>query len=383
MKVRFQQSPRHTGAAEQSAKIPYAPAKRPLPRWRWYLTLALVTSPLLYLVASGFHGLLFLTAPGNVVLKQYLLHATASGYVKRLHAEIGGEITVGQKLVDLVDPVLEERRARLTSELDSLRPSISSRSATLESVLVEQIRLATGIVTEHRARLATLKRLFDQGAATRGEVAEARALVASAEGDVNRARIELAEEQRRSSSPDAWRLDGSRDRLRAELDGIAYQRSQLLQAAGYPGRVTDVYVAEGEFVTVGAKLMQIGLLTEPEIVVYVEPRQALGLRPGSAASVTFPDGSVAPARVSTRPFLTRRLPPEQVGSLGVRTMAVVVTLSPETRWPNRQLIHGLPIEARFHHPWEDEWRRVFASLWSDPGSDSMTLTTTLATSSIP
>ena len=85
---------------------------------------------------------------------------------------------------------------------------------------------------------------------------------------LNRARIDLAQEQRRASSPGDWQLAGSQDRLRAELDVIAYQRSQLLQAAGYPGRVTDVYAAEGEFVTVGAKLMQIGLLTDPEMVVY-------------------------------------------------------------------------------------------------------------------
>ena len=90
MKVRFQPSARHVPEDKQAAKIPYAPAKRPLPRWRWYLTVALVTSPLIYLVFTGAYGMLFLVAPGNVVLKQYLLHATASGYVKRFHAQIGG-----------------------------------------------------------------------------------------------------------------------------------------------------------------------------------------------------------------------------------------------------------------------------------------------------
>jgi multidrug resistance efflux pump len=161
-----------------------------------------------------------------VVLKQYLLHATASGYVKRLHAQIGGEVTIGQKLVDLVDPVLEERQTRLKSELAWLRPSVSGRSPDLQSVLMEQIRLAEGVVAQHRERLLTLQRLFAQGAATGGEVAEARGFVSQAEGDVNRARIELAEEQRRASSPGDWQITSSQDRLRAELDVIAYQRSQ-------------------------------------------------------------------------------------------------------------------------------------------------------------
>ncbi|MGQ0593621.1 MAG: HlyD family secretion protein [Gammaproteobacteria bacterium] len=379
MKVRFQPSARQVPEAQQAAKIPYAPAKRPLPRWRWYLTLALVTSPLIYLVSTAAYALLFLVAPGNVILKQYLLHATSSGYVKRLHAEIGGEVTVGQRLVDLVDPVLEERQTRFRSELASLKPSVSSRSPDLESVLMGQIRLAEDVVAQHRERLSTLQRLFAQGAATRGEVAEARGLVSQAEGDVNRARIELAEEQRRASSPGDWQLAGSQDRLRAELDVLAYQRSQLLQAAGYPGRVTDVYAVEGEFVTVGAKLMQIGLLTDPEIVVYVEPKHAQRLRPGSGASVTFPDGSVLGARVTARPFLTRRLPPEQVGSLGVRTISVVVTLAPETSWPKEQLIHGLPLEVRFHHGWEAEWRRAVVSVWPDPSGTP----TALAARSIP
>ncbi|MBA3555912.1 MAG: hypothetical protein H0W29_14285 [Gemmatimonadales bacterium] len=178
MKIRFQPSARHVPEDKQAAKIPYAPARRPLARWRWYLTLALVTSPLIYLVFTGAYGMLFLVAPGNVVLKQYLLRATASGYVKRLHAQIGGEVTIGQKLVDLVDPVLEERQTRLKSELAFLRPSVSNRSPDLESVLVEQMRLAEGVIAQHRERLSTLRGLFAQGAATHGEVAGIRALVA-------------------------------------------------------------------------------------------------------------------------------------------------------------------------------------------------------------
>ena len=37
-------------------------------------------------------------------------------------------------------------------------------------------------------------------------------------------------------------------------------------------------------------------------------------------------------------------------------------------WPREQLIHGLPMEVRFHHGWE--WQRAVGSVWFDPSRNA-------------
>ena len=64
MKITFRPPKSVTPDREHGIRVPYAPAKRAVARWRWYLIVLLVAAPLLYLVGQLFYTLVFVKARG-------------------------------------------------------------------------------------------------------------------------------------------------------------------------------------------------------------------------------------------------------------------------------------------------------------------------------
>lgn len=249
---------------------------------------------------------------------------------------------------------------RLSAELASLRSSATGRS--LGAVLQEQLRLTEEVLRDRERSLRTLQGLFEAGAATLAEVSEGKGRVIQARVDLNRAQADLVSELERQTPKTDVQFLNAQDRVKTELGLLEYQHGQLRHKCAYAGRVIDVYVSEGEFVAAGLPLLLIGAFEEPMIMAYLEPKYAPYIHIGSTATVSFSGGADLEARVTRRPVLTKRLPAELVSTFGVRPMSVMLTLAPESRWPEEQLVHGLPLNVRFHYRWEQSlsqrWGRM-------------------------
>lgn len=353
MKPKFHADLRRTAEEISGLKVPYAPAKRKPLRWRWYLILAVVSAPLVYFGLSGAYSLAVISAPANLMLKQYELRSASTGYVKRMEVQVGDEVAQGSALVELSDPGLEEKRMRLSAELASLRrSSATGHNGSLAEILQEQLRLTEEVLRDRERSLRTLRGLFEAGAATLAEVSEGKGRVIQARADLNRAQADLVSELERQAPKTDVQFLNAQDRVKTELGLLEYQRGQLRHKSAYAGRVIDVYVSEGEFVAAGVPLLLIGAFEEPVIMAYLEPKYASSIHIGSTATVSFSGGADLKARVTRRPGLTKRLPAELVSTFGVRPMSVMLTLAPESRWPEGQLVHGLPLNVRFHYRWE-------------------------------
>jgi len=362
VKPRFHADHRRTAEEISGLKVPYAPAKRKPLRWRWYLILAVVSAPLVYFGLSGAYSLAVISAPANLMLKQYELRSTIAGYVKRIEVHVGDEVAQGSALVELSDPGLEEKRMRLSAELISLRRSTTGQNRSLAQVLQAQLRLTEEVLRDRERSLGTLQGLFEAGAATLAEVSEGKGRVIQARADLNRAQADLVSELERQAPKTDVQFLNAQDRVKTELGLLEYQRGQLRHKSAYAGRVIDVYVSEGEFVAAGVPLLLIGAFEEPVIMAYLEPKYASSIHIGSTATVSFSGGADLKARVTRRPVLTKRLPAELVSTFGVRPMSVMLTLAPELRWPQEQLVHGLPLNVRFHYRWEQSLSQRWGSM---------------------
>lgn len=367
MKPRFHTTARKAPDETSGLKVAYGAAKRQAPKWRWYLILLVVSSPLLYFAMTGAYSIIVVTAPGNIKLKQYELRASRAGYVKKLLASVGDDIAAGQQLIELGDPLLDQRQIKLSGELSALRGGAQTYLPSVERGLYEQIRLMERLVNEREAQLNTMRTLFNQGAATRAEVVTAQAQAIEARVNLNRARVDLAAEQQRHASKEDPQYASASGRIETELALVDHERAQLPQTANDGGRILDVFVSQGEFVSAGTPLMQVGLFSEPAIVAYLEPKHSRYVDVGTWATVTFPDGTKVTGQVTREPVLTKRLPAELVGTFGVRRMSVLLTIMPETEWPKQRLIEGLPLEIRFRYRWERSWGNWLGVAWGSLG----------------
>lgn len=341
MRIRFHRQARTTPDAIDGLKVPYAAAKRNAPKWRWRLILLVVLSPALMLAWTALHSVLTMSANGSVYMQQMEVRAPASGRIAAVPAQLGAELAQGDIIAQLEDPALDRAIAELRA-----RPSAHSTAGEDPSLLREELQLHERALRAQEERYATLRALAAEGAATLAEVREAQLAVDAARAAVLRARADMHALQARPARQDETSL---------ELQRLLDQSERLTVRAQKAGRVLDVLATPGEFVTAGHPLVVIGESADPRVIAYAPPDVAPKLRPGSRATIKFPDGTKLHAFVAEQPMLTRRMPADLVDQFGMRPMTVVLHLRADQSWPEEQRIHGLPVTVRFRYDWEPEF----------------------------
>jgi HlyD family secretion protein len=341
MKVKFDVSP---VSAQQSngLAVRYAAAKREVPRWRWYLMLVIVGMPLLYFGLRLLVGIWWETAPGSVVVQVVSIKATAAGAVRKI-ASVGSIVQPGDTLLELEHAPLSAPIVRLPTRRAEDGAGLASRHDPTMAILMDAQKLAEKVRRARQERLEVIEALRRESAATQAESDAAYAALVQAESEVVRARADL--QARRQSAADQNR-------------GLAEEAGQRSAAATLPplsspllARVAQVQVAVGEYIDVGAEVLQLHNLLAPTIEAYVSPADARYAQVGRLATLLFMDGTRIRASVAAVGAQAGRLPPERVSPLSPNTRAIVVRLQPAHDLPAAYRINALPLDVRFDTVW--------------------------------
>ena len=203
MKIQFDAPP---SSAQESNGLPvrYAASKRRVPRWRWYLLLALVLAPPAYFLARFAASYWWETVPALIVTEQVVVRAQEAGRVQHIVA-VGEQVATGQPLMALQEPAPSNLdsalqppspalAAAVVTQRDAARNHIEALSIR-QSMLNEALRLAQHQLALQQERLYTMEQLRSQGAATRQEVDNAKFQEIQALSDANKAQAEASENQ--------------------------------------------------------------------------------------------------------------------------------------------------------------------------------------------
>ena len=339
MHIRFHSNSRTTPDTIDGFKVPYAAAKRLAPKWRWRLILAIVFSPVLYVAYNAGKELFTLSADGAVSLPQYIVRAPAAARTARVAVTVGAKVVKGDLLVQLDDPGLDadiaQQRAR-GGTVNTPRTAFGTSTA-----LQEEFELDSRILRLAEQRLADVRDLLSQGAATAAEVREAQISADEAAAAVLRVRQQMRGsrgEAPSSTPPDLYRLLAARE--------------QLTIRAPANGYVAEILAKDNEVVSAGSPLLLLSGDAEPEVLAYVRPELLKKVHAGSAATVRLPDGVKLQAVVGPGPFIAQRALAEPDNPFSGRSPTVVLHLRSREPWPSVARINGLPVSIRFHYGWE-------------------------------
>lgn len=377
MKIRFDTPP---VSAQQSngLAVRYAAAKREVPRWRWYLMLAVIGLPLMYFVWNFVGALWWETAPGFVVVPNLTVKAGSAGTVRSV-AAVGTAVAPGTVLLTVAPPAAPVASApaayapsgdasapALAATAASAAPAASaaegrrSQDATL-ALLDQATAMAQRTLAFRRARQATIEALKRDAAATQAEADAARAAVMQAEAELLRARADA--QARRQMLIDRARADAPRAAPSVVTEPAAASRpapasvvaGPTVVASPFAGTVTAVMVSVGEYVTPSSEALLLQGQGAPAIEAYVAPSDAQYAKAGRRAMLRFFDGGRVPAEVSEVAAQTARIPAERVGPLSPRSQAILVRMRPLQELPARYRINTLPLDVRFETvwPWND------------------------------
>lgn len=370
MKIQFDIPP---GSAQEANGLPvrYAAAKRQVPRWRWYLLLAMVLAAPAYLLMRFAIAYWWETAPGFVVTEQVAVGVHTSGRVARIVA-VGETVPAGQPVMVLEPPTAAGAPAStalaapLAAATDpAVAQAVAQGQAARLAGLKEAERLALQQAALHQERVRTMEGLRLQGAATRQELDGVRLQAMQAQAGVDRARAERAETA----------AQVARDRALAQA-ALRAQSPVPLAAPGAPGTnagtgplaagaalpspdvvapfdatVVRQLVRRGEWVVPGTDVAVLQGRGAPMVHAYVLPNEARYAQVGRQASLQFMDGGRIRAEVVGVVAEAERLPAERVSPLSPRMPSIVVRLRPLEPLPAAYRIHQLPLDVRFDWVW--------------------------------
>lgn len=356
MKVRFTPQPEASDIS-RGVKVPYAPGKRKAAPWRWYLILALVSSPFVYLLYTMLYPVVMITAPGFIHLDKEMLTASSEGVVKAIYARVGDRVVAGQVLVELTSPRLEERiqetRAAITRSRtppDKTTANVSGPGQGLVTLYRQQLAEAEQVVARQRQRVEVVRRLFAQGAATAAEVNALSVQLEAARHTVIQARLDLKGAELKNLAPAGGDSEpmSERGQLREQLARLLEQQQSMVLQAPRDGILMDTPVEIGKKVAPSDLVALIGVPTHPHVLAYMSPRSVNSARPGQLATVRIPGGPSMEARVREQPSQARRLPADFSSVIGARDIMLLVTLDFNEPLPPERAVEGLPVDVRFH-----------------------------------
>ncbi len=305
----------------------------------WYLILLAVLSPVLYLGAGVLRSWLTLDANGLVSLGQREIRAPDSGIVTRLSVRQGEKVAAGEVLTRIDNYGLDAMAAR--NAIDRrLSRAARRRLAAQQRAQRLELRARQRALRYLRSRRATLAELVHKGAATAAELDAATLAVSDATAAAARAEEALAAD---TLSADATAINRRLIERRLRL---------LTRRSPVAGRVLQVLIRPGQYVSAGEPLLVVARLDHPRVMAYVSPRYASRLAVGTVATVRFPDGTRIRAVVGARPQMSTRMPSSMVNQFGLRPVTVPLDLLPSEPWPRDELIQNLPVSVRFHYRWE-------------------------------
>lgn len=351
MKIQFDKPP---GSAQETNGlfVRYAASKRKVPRWRWYLLLAMVLTPPGYLLTRFMVAYWWETAPAVVITEQVVVRAREAGRVTQI-ADIGALVRAGQPVIALDTTT---GATRTLSSAATPRPASDPSQTTLETfasrqtTLDEALRLAHSQLALQQERVRTMQALRAEGAATRQELDNARFQELQARADANRAQADVSENRhllaRAQSRPPAVPpgTDG-------QLPGMAAATDDADVKAPFDAQVVRQFAHLGEWVERGADVAVLQGPAPAMVHTYLPPDQARYAQVGRLATLRFMDGGRIRAEVVDVVAEAERTPAERTSPLTPRMPSIVARLRPVEPLPPAYRIHQLPLDVRFDWVW--------------------------------
>jgi multidrug efflux pump subunit AcrA (membrane-fusion protein) len=336
MKVHFNSSKELHPDRDNGQQVVYGPGKRMGYKVRWYLIVALVSSPLVWLMVRLLNGWVIQDAPAQVVLNTQELRAIESGRVEELPVQVGRKVAKGEILIRLDNPDWRLRNRMLQTQVkaDHTRPNAST---------IQAARLLQSKAVALQNRTVNLFRNLER----RGGLASAEVL--QAESKLNQERLAQHALERQIEQERYQQLGTPFENERADQERrwLGQRLQRLTHTAQSAGRVMEILVSKGENVGPGTVLMRVERPDQPLLWIYLQPHKSARAWPGRRVQVSMPDGSWRPAEILGQADLARRMPAGLLSSSDDNGLSLRVPARFIDPLPPRWRVDQLPLTVRF------------------------------------
>jgi HlyD family secretion protein len=221
-------------------------------------------------------------------INNFEAHAPVGTMVEKLLVKEGDHVKQGQLLVRMDDAEALSQAARALAQIRSSQADVSA--VQLGGAHEEVLTLETQLSNARNARdiaqhnLDALQKLQQQGAASSGEVRDARAQLDRANADLS---LLESKKKQRYSQPEVSRVESQQAQAQASYGAAEDVLRQLNIRAPFDGTVYSLPVREGAYVNPGDLILQEANLSQVRVRAFVDEPDIGRLADGDAIEVTW------------------------------------------------------------------------------------------------
>lgn len=336
MKIRFDKFEQQQADVDKGVRISYGGSKRYLASWRWYFILVIICSPLIFFLIKFATYFFLVQGTSYIEVHHVDVRATENGYVKKISVKSMQQVNSATLLFAIEQPDLAEKEETLSSELSYLMNNKGNHLIGTKQTSIDDIDDQKAYM---KKRLDNFIQLFNQGAATDAEVKTARFQYQAVLEHMNTIARPTLDVESQEKNNRIRQLILEKNQLNRRL--------KLMSAyAPVEGKISDILVSEGEYVSRGDLVVTIMKNGKALINTYLGPEYIEYAEVGRMANVRFANGEKVLARVVTVPSLTKPIPLDAITSFGTRDRAIFLQLE-FMEVVKQQLMNGAPVKVVF------------------------------------
>jgi len=334
MKINFNKTPESSNEIG-GLKVNYAPARRPLAKWRFNLVLLLFLLPFLLYLINFIYNYVVITEPGFVLLKALKVKSPSDGIVKMIKP-IGADISTGEVIVVLKNDELEEKYKSYSKKLEFNNKNIMETIKNNRDML----EIALDFYRFRKEEYKGLKKLRNRKLITEHIISNALVKLESAKLAYTNAKDSLENSKMALKETLNDRLD---------VDELKQKLKSLTIISPVNGTIAIDIAKEGELVKKYDELFVIDLHSKPEMSVFLEPKYAKYAKIGKKVTVIFPNNVKINATVAEVQIRAVKTPVSISSVFQKSSHSIVLSLKLEKEFPKRFMINYLPIKVTFNN----------------------------------
>ena len=329
----------------ETKKISYAPAKRHLARWQWYLLVLIIISPLLYFSTKAILQHVIVTASGYVHYNKIMLRAPEDGYIDQIASRVGDHVIKGEPVIQMHSPATLEILKHLRGELERLvflkKETPNPAIVPLQQMKQKGIKYLDRMIDY----LETMEDLRRKGLSN-------IMLTHQAVRDLKDLQLEIGGMNRDiavSGLDHRFKLENQYDKritdLKREVIKLEVILRSMIIKAPKSGSVLKVFVGEQEFVPKGQSLMEIATRENLQIRVYLSHKfMSKEIQEGKIVTVVFPDNIKIEGKISKIPNLAEHQD-KFANIIRAEKNKVLLIIKLLGKLPEKYAIYGLPVKV--------------------------------------
>lgn len=309
-----------TEKADQSAPSVYAPIKRKLPKWQWYLLALIIFSPLFYLLSKWMISLLFVTASGHIISDSIDIRAPYDSYVSDVSVRLANNVKQGDPLITLNSPALNAQIASLQTNVAQLK----MHQSTYNNQSLPALQRSEVIAKKHVANTSDyyqkIQHHYKKGLTTVMELSNAENNYNVAENNLKQIQAQIMEDQENfyiTSQENYDQIMAPADQQLVALEAI---RKGFQIKADQAGIITELNIHKFEFVNQGMSLMKLSTNQNWHVTAFFEGKDVANIHPGKKVTLLLPDFMLLSGHIINQP-----------SSAQSETQSIVVLQNPENK----------------------------------------------------